>query len=337
MASGFGLPRRRSSRLLAAFPVAIVCSAATLAACSGQSGPNPSAPSSASGTNHPQITATPSSTPSGPDSLNPTPSPEPSSLTPPQLPGVHWTISALSPSGSTLSAVARLDGGRVGLLWMNSDALRFRLIPGYQVPESSPVRAMDRIPATWVPQMVAAFNGGFRLKDHLGGYFYAGKTVSPLIPGVGSLMVLDDGRLQVGAWGDNMKLSSRTVAVRQELPLLVSNYQSMANNSQGADYWGRTNGSLPNANRSALGQLSDGALVYAEGSEVTPVQLASALIKVGVRHAMVLDMNKSWPNAFVYTRQGGQVVGQKVQQNMWRQPSIYYQRFTKDFIVAEKR
>jgi hypothetical protein len=325
----------------------LTCAAVLIAGCSGSGASTPLAASSASKSDTPLISATPQAAgkpqpiPSGSASPHRSPTlPEqllPSSPAPPHLADVRWSVSTLSASGIPLTAVARLDGGSVGLLWMNSVALHFRLIPGYQVPESSPVRTIDRSASSWVPRMVAAFNGGFRLSDHRGGYFYAGTTVSPLVPGLGSLMVLADGQIQIGSWGGAMKLSSHTLAVRQELPLLVSNYQSMANSSQSADYWGRTNGGLPTANRSALGQRADGTLVYAEGSEITPLQLASALIRVGVRQAMVLDMNKSWPNAFVYTTQGHQHTGMKVQRGMWRDPSIYYRRFTKDFIVAEAR
>ncbi len=55
-------------------------------------------------------------------------------------------------------------------MWMNPDLLRFRYIPGTAYPEGSPKRPQDRRPSTWVPRMVAAFNGAFHLKDRAGGY-----------------------------------------------------------------------------------------------------------------------------------------------------------------------
>ena len=86
-------------------------------------------------------------------------------------------------------------------MWMNAYALTFRYIPGYQYPEGSPQRSIDHKPSTWVPRMVAAFNGGFHLSDDVGGYFYDGQTVKRLRPGLASLNITAGGRISVGVWG----------------------------------------------------------------------------------------------------------------------------------------
>jgi len=47
--------------------------------------------------------------------------------------------------------------------------------------------------------------------------------------------------------------------------------------------------------RSALGVTSDGALVYAQGPALDPLQLALLLVRAGVVRGMQLDINPDWP------------------------------------------
>jgi hypothetical protein len=96
---------------------------------------------------------------------------------------------------------------------------------------------------------------------------------------------------------------------------------------------------LQKANRSALGQLADGSLVFAYGSEVEAYVMARSLAAVGVRTAVMLDMNKSWPMGFVYDapRGGNLPVGHPVQAAVWRDSSTYFSQFSKDFVVADIR
>jgi hypothetical protein len=258
-------------------------------------------------------------------------------LRPPVMAGVTWYPEGLPVGGTAAAYVAHVDGGSIGLLWMDSLRLRFRYVPGYTIPEGSPASPADSKPSTWVPTMVAAFNGGFMIKDHVGGYSYLGHVVSPLVPGKASITIDTSGHLKVGVWGQDIGSTSSTVVVRQNLRPLVRDGVSQASSSDSASAWGLANGGLLHANRSALGQLADGSLVYAYGSEVQAWQLAAALVQAHVRVAGMLDMNKSWPNGFTYTHAGGSTVGRRVLASMYRDPSMYLQRFKKDFFVALPR
>jgi hypothetical protein len=182
--------------------------------------------------------------------------------------------------------------------------------------------------------MVAAFNGGFRLADGAGGYFYAGQMVRPMVAGRAAFEIFADGRLKVGVWGRDLSLTPDTLVIRQNLPPLIDGYRSRASASDDPGAWGRANGGLWHANRSALGQLADGSLVFAYGSELSAAQLADALVRAHVRTAVMLDMNKSWPSAFVYQHRGRTVVGRRILPSIWRDPVIYLQQFSKDFVVA---
>jgi hypothetical protein len=185
--------------------------------------------------------------------------------------------------------------------------------------------------------MVAAFNGGFLLLDHVGGYYYDHRQVSPLVRGLGAFEITADGHLAVGMWGRDLQLTPRTVVVRENLPLLVDDYRSRTSPSDSARTWGLANGGLWTANRSGLGELADGALVYAYGHDLRPSAMAAAFVQVHVQRAMVLDMNKSWPGGFVYGRTSRALAGQRVQPQEYHTPSVYFRRYTKDFVAVLRR
>ncbi len=235
--------------------------------------------------------------------------------------------------------VALTDHGRIGLMWMNPQLLRFRYIPGSAYPENSPKRPQDRQASTWVPRMIAAFNGAFHLKDQAGGYYYDGIKVKPLQPGLAAFTIDAAGRLDVRVWKAGTRIAPGTSVIRQNLPPLVSGGRSHATAHDSRAKWGQANGGLPTANRTALGQLADGSLVFAYGSEITTDALAAALVHAGVRTAIVLDMNKSWPTGFYYDKPTAHHLpaGHRIQPRIWRAPSTYYAEFTKDFVVALAR
>jgi hypothetical protein len=272
----------------------------------------------------------------------PTPSPSASArtsaaapgLSPPPVRGISWRPAGTMLGGHAVTYVASADGGTVGLLWIDPRAVAFRLVPGFRVPEGGPSSAADNEPATWVPRMVAAFNGGFLLGDHVGGYYDLHRTVAPLVPGLGSLAISTTGQLRVGRWGRDLGMTPTTAVVRQNLPLLVDHGRAMTSASDTTRTWGLANGGLWTANRSALGVRPDGSFVYAYGHDVRPATMAAALVAVGVQRAMVLDMNKSWPGGFVYWHTSTGIHGARIQPQEVHSPEVYYQRYTKDFVAV---
>jgi hypothetical protein len=307
-------------------PAASVTGPSSSPSFAGSAGPT--APPSASADASPQLVP-----------ATPTPSTPMTTLHPPVGTGLHWKPRGRKIGGQHAVEVALTDSDRIGLMWMNPDLLRFRYIPGTSYPEGSPKRPQDRRPSTWVPRMVAAFNGAFHLKDHAGGYYYDGTNVRPLQPGLAAFTIDNGGHMSVRVWKSHTSIAPGTVVVRQNLPPLVQGGKSQATSHDGRAKWGLANGGLATANRTAVGQLADGSLVFAYGSEVTADALAAALVKAGVRTAVTLDMNKSWPTGFYYDApQGGHApVGHKIQPRIWRDPSTYNVEFKKDFVVALAR
>ena len=223
-------------------------------------------------------------------------------------------------------------------MWMNAPALSFRFIPGYQYPEGSPQRSIDHTPSTWVPNMVAAFNGGFHLGDDVGGYFYDGQVVKRLRSGLASLDVTTTGQISVGVWDRTINSTAGTEVVRQNLHPLVWHGSPQASPSDSPDKWGRANGGLRHANRTALGQRPDGTVVFAYGYKVQAYEMADALVQAGVQTAVMLDMNKSWPTGFYYEPSAtGKPHGHRILPMIYRGPDTYFAQFKKDFIVAQAK
>jgi len=308
--------------------VGLVVVAVLMSACGSASETPPSSAAAAS--------SSAGTTSTGDGAVTPTATPAPATLAPPQVAGVTWKPVGRTVKGQHAVYVAHVTNDTVGLMWMNPQLLKFRYIPGTKYPENSPIRAQDTKPSTWVPRMVAAFNGGFHLKDDKGGYFYAGHTVKPLENGRAVFVVKKDGSLSVGVWGKDITSTSGDEVVRQNMRPLVLHGKSQATPEDDPGHWGLANGGLPHASRSALAQLADGSLVFAYGHEVLASTMGTALTKVGARTAVMLDMNKSWPMGFYYGKSdgGGQPAGHPILSSVVRDPSSYYEQFTKDFVVA---
>ena len=315
-------------RALGALALAVV-----LAACSSAAAGGPGTPAASTSPTGSATTASASAS-TRPVTASPKPAPPKPWPGPPAVAGLTWMPVGTGTARGPVTYLARTDAGAVALLWIDTAAVSFRLVPGLSVPEGSPVTAADRSPSTWVPRMVAAFNGGFLLKDSVGGYFYDHQMVRAMKPGYAALEITSDGRLTVGAWGRDLALTSQTVAVRQNLPLLVDHYQARTSAGDTASTWGIANGGLWSANRSALGQLADGSLVYAYGYNVRPAAMSAAMTLVRAREAMMLDMNRSWPGGFVYEHPASGVTGQRIHPQEWHSASVYYSRFTKDFVAV---
>ncbi len=143
--------------------------------------------------------------------------------------------------------------------------------------------------------LVAAFNGGFLMKDAQGGYYTEGRAVYPLVDGAASLVVYSDGSVNVGAWGSDVTMTPDVVAVRQNLVPLVEDGQPTARANADWHLWGSTCGATSSAStvpgleyqwRSSVGITADGTLVHVSGPALSPPQLADLLVHAGVVRGM---------------------------------------------------
>jgi hypothetical protein len=154
-------------------------------------------------------------------------------------------------------------------------------------------------------RLLAAFNGGFKLSQGVGGYMQEGHVAAALRRGLTSLVIDQSGRARIGIWGHGVPAPGEAVySVRQNLPPLVLNGRP----TRGAanwSLWGATLGGGENVARSALGQDAAGHLVYAASMSASPADLAAVMAYEGVRIAMELDINPEWVQLDVAGRAGG--------------------------------
>ena len=181
-----------------------------------------------------------------------------------------------------------------GIAWLDTRLLHAALYSGSLSPGGFFWKRTAPISPLAARTLVAAFNGGFLLKDSHGGYLSEAHLVAPLRVGAASLVIYRNGSVRVGQWGRDVGMTPNVVAVRQNLTLLVDHARPVAGlRASDVATWGYALNNDPTTWRSGLGQCANGALVYVAGP-MTIVDLAHVLVRAGALRAMVLDMNPFW-------------------------------------------
>jgi hypothetical protein len=276
---------RRAAGVLA-LPTAAVLTLLTAAGCgaaatAGHQAGAPASPRPASPAERPNSPGSPS---------RPTPSPPPARVVLSRFRAPDGSVITLAEFTGTV--IFRLHAGGAD--------------PGY--PALSVLHAGPAVGPDEHRRLLAAFNGGFKLSAREGGYEQEGHILSPLIPGMASLVIDRSGAAVIGAWGRGLPRPGETVeSVRQNLPLLVSHGQVTA---AAADWqaWGATLGGGEFVARSALGQDAAGRLIYAGSMSASPADLAAALVRAGVAQAMELDINPEWVQLDVARKPGHRLI-----------------------------
>jgi hypothetical protein len=182
-----------------------------------------------------------------------------------------------------------------GLVWMDTTLMKANLYSGSFIPGGGPFKLSAPISADASKNLVSAFNAGFRMQDANGGYYTDGKTLYKLRKGAASVVIFKDGTMSVGQWGRDFVLTKEVSSVRQNLDLIVDNSKlapglSDANSTK----WGTVIGNSIYVWRSGIGELANGAIVYAGGPSLSVKTLATILLNAGCVRAMELDINKDW-------------------------------------------
>src|SRR5271157_1260297 len=266
-----------------------------------------------------------------------------------------------SPAGRTVSGERVVyqttlvpPGGtyQAGIAWMDTHLLAARLYSGSKSPGGGPYRYTAPIQPAQAATLVAAFNGGFIMNAAGGGYYTQGRTIDPLRPGAASLVIYADGGVDIGAWGSDVRMARNVVSVRQNLvPLVAGGRPTPQAASTDWQAWGSTCGaascaaSVPGIEsqwRSGLGITADGALVYAAGPGLDPLQLAQLLVRAGAVRGMQLDINPDWPDFASYDPPPGALAapsnGRKLLSSTVQGPSTFFESWwARDFITMSAR
>ncbi len=231
-----------------------------------------------------------------------------------------------------------------GIAWMDPKLLFATLYSGSISPGGYGWKYTAPIEPPQQVNLVAAFNGGFKMADSGGGYFSEGKLVDPLRVGSASLVIYKDGTITVGQWGRDVSMTPNVVAVRQNLGLLVDHGQAVPGlNPNDIIQWGSTLGNIPNVWRSGVGITQSGALVYVAGPDLTIVDLAQLMVAAHIYTGMELDINPYWPCFAYYTPVAPSTIatpanGQVLLSTMAHGPNLFFQpSWARDFITMSAR
>jgi hypothetical protein len=248
------------------------------------------------------VQLTPATTPGHPSPPGHLPQPGPIPLiVVPALAGEgQWKASGPVVNGSPAMYVAQYRADTTytsqitTAVWIDPTVLHVRLVPGAQEPGGTWTEAPDLTGAA-AASAVAAFNGGFRFQDARGGFYLDGRAAVALRPNASSVVIYDNGSVDIGRWGSQVTMTAQVHAVLQNLVPLVDNGQLAADATYtDTSLWGSTLGANTVVARSGVGVTSAGALIYVAGPALTARSLAEALQRAGAVRAMALDINPYW-------------------------------------------
>jgi hypothetical protein len=227
-----------------------------------------------------------------------------------------------APAGHVVTLV-RFDAGRVVFdlhIGSTDPPVNLAAIPA----DRGPAIAADE-----APFLLAAFNGGFKIRDGPGGVVLEGQVVAPLSDGKASFVIDVNGTAHVGVWGAGLPAPGEQVAsVRQNLaPLITDGVPNPTVNDPAA--WGATLTSSKVVPRSGAGEDAQGDIVYAGGMSLVPADLSAALLDAGAVNAMQLDINPEWIQLDAAAAMGAPLVAQIPGQV--RPSNQYVAGWTRDF------
>ena len=222
-----------------------------------------------------------------------------------------------------------------GIVSMDQRLVSFQLRPGSEDPGAGNWHAQPWIAPGTRTGLVATFNGGFKINTSGGGFYLNGETAGTLTKGAASVVYYRNGTIKIGTWGQEVRMTSDVVGVRQNLRLIVDHGHVPASVNQDVlGSWGATLGGGYYVWRSGLGITRDGRVIFAYGPALNVQELADLLQRAGAVEALQLDINPFWMS-FEYYKTGGHPSDPTPvnllptqQQTAYRYYSVYSRDFT---------
>ncbi|NNN09617.1 MAG: hypothetical protein HKL85_10565 [Acidimicrobiaceae bacterium] len=222
-----------------------------------------------------------------------------------ERPQAGWAVATASPRGVMIDyKMIDIAGVYYRTIRLHARTTLLRWHIGTQDP---PTR-YGQIPADAGPSInwpneglagvVAVFNGAFKVGAKAGGSMVDGVTLSALLPGEMTLAINAAGHWKMGVWAPGFPGPNfHAIAYRQNLrPMIANGKLTSATLSSNEYIWGDPLLPGPQDPRSALGIDGYGNLVYvATMTDVSPTQIARALLTAGAVEGMELDINPFWP------------------------------------------
>ncbi len=246
--------------------------------------------------------------------------------------GHAWSPVA-SVGGRHAAWIAQRSG--VTLMRFDQRLVHLALHAGSSEPGGQGWAYGDRIGTGEIHQVVAAFNGGFKLSNGSVGFMADGRVAVALAAGLGSIVTYQNGATQIGAWHAGVPAGGLKVAsVLQNLRLLVDHGVAAPTvESCIRACWGATLGGGAEVARSALGIKGNGQLVWAAGEHLSPAMIAQALLGAGVVRAVQLDINPEWIAGYLYRHHPGGPTAVPVVPGQFGIPGRYLTPHGRDFFT----
>jgi Phosphodiester glycosidase len=319
--------RRRPLVILAVAGLVVLAACASPPSHSAASTSRPSHPSQSTSTTAPPASTDASTTTTGPPAAPPG--------QPPWAP-VASDAAGLAVEERTYTAPS---GHSVTLVRFDAGATVFDLHIGSTDPPANlaalPQDRGPRLATDELPFLLAAFNGGFKMNAGQGGVQLEGQTIAPLVNGMASFVIDQDGTAHVGVWGSGLpKAGEAVLSVRQNQPPLIEN-GALNPTVDNPSTWGATITAVKVVPRSAVGEDAQGDIVFAGGMALVPADLAAALQNAGAVNAMQLDINPEWVQLDTAPAPGAPLTIAIPGQN--RPADQYVAGWTRDFIVVMGR
>ncbi len=193
-------------------------------------------------------------------------------------------------------------GEMTGVVWIDPKLVSAVQYAGAVEPGGTGWAHQLPIATSVRPQLLAAFNSGFKMGDAQGGYYDSGRLDRTMRTGAATLWITSNGTLDVGQWGRDVSMQTPgLVMARQNLDLIVDGGQPVAGvQDNDPARWGYTVGNAVLVWRSGLGVTANGALVYVGGPGLSAYSLARVLARAGAVRGMELDINSDWVDFFTY-------------------------------------
>ncbi|MGO8958429.1 MAG: phosphodiester glycosidase family protein [Streptosporangiaceae bacterium] len=226
-----------------------------------------------------------------------------------------------------------------GIVDMNQALVKFYLHPGAEDPGPGNWKSLPYIPPGARRGLLATFNGGFRINVSGGGFYLNGATFGTLTAGTASIVYYCDGRLKIGVWDKNVRMTKQVCGVRQNLHLIVSHGNVPSSvDSNVTTAWGATLGGGYYVWRSGIGITKDGHVIFVYGPELNVRELAELLKRAGAVTAMQLDINPDWMSFMYYLHdESARPRPVNLLPNQLQPPTRYYSPTNRDFTAVYAR
>ena len=227
----------------------------------------------------------------------------------------------------------------VGLVAFDLSRTHLHFQLGFEEPYADGVawKASGSIPAgDLVPgKLVAAFNGGFKVRHGHFGAMLNGKTAVPPRDGMATLVFYKDGRISLGPWDPAFLHDGRIQAYRQNGPLVIDR-GNLNPQTDDPNNWGYTLSGGTVTWRSGLGISQDGrTLYYLAGPNLTIHTLAAAMQAAGIYNAMQLDINNYWVHFNSFAVQGGKLTPEALfPEQANENPDRFLHPYARDFFYV---